>query len=73
MISEVNTDPAFRQKMLDGGFAMLDSDANDVAAFMSAETDEYLQDAREAGLITYSSKSNPGRTRRWRSATFCRR
>ncbi len=51
MISEVNADPAFRQKMLDGGFAMLDINADDMAAFMAAKTDEYLKDAREAGLL----------------------
>lgn len=51
MISEVNADPAFRQKMLDGGFAMLDITADEMAAFMAAKTDEYLKDAREAGLL----------------------
>jgi tripartite-type tricarboxylate transporter receptor subunit TctC len=51
MIAEINSDPAFRQKMLDGGFAMLDVDADGMADFMAARTQEYLNDAREAGLI----------------------
>lgn len=51
MIGEVNADPAFRQQMLDGGFAMLDVGADEMAEFMAARTDEYLKDAREAGLI----------------------
>tara|TARA_B110001450_G_scaffold249973_1_gene268017 strand:- start:3663 stop:4616 length:954 start_codon:yes stop_codon:yes gene_type:complete len=51
MISEINADPAFRQKMLDGGFAMLDVGADGMADFMAARVEEYLKDAREAGLI----------------------
>lgn len=51
MIGEINADPDFRQKMLDGGFAMLDVGADDMAGFMAARIEEYLNDAREAGLI----------------------
>lgn len=51
MIGEINNDPAFRQKMLDGGFALLDVDSAGMADFMKARTEEYLKDAREAGLI----------------------
>ena len=51
IIGEINKDPAFRQKMLDGGFALLDIDAAGMADFMKARTEEYLKDAREAGLI----------------------
>lgn len=51
MIGEINADPAFRQQMLDGGFALLDIDADGMAEFMAARTEEYLNDAREAGLI----------------------
>ena len=51
IIGEINKDPAFRQKMLDGGFALLDIDAAGMADFMNARTEEYLKDAREAGLI----------------------
>lgn len=51
MIGEINADPAFRQQMLDGGFALLDVGIDDMDAFMAARTEEYLKDAREAGLI----------------------
>jgi len=51
MISEINSDEKFRQKMLDGGFAMLDIDADKMEDFMKARTEEYLKDAKEAGLI----------------------
>ncbi|MEN0041506.1 MAG: tripartite tricarboxylate transporter substrate binding protein [Pseudomonadota bacterium] len=51
MIGEINADPEFRQKMLDGGFALLDIDAAGMADFMKARSDEYLKDAKEAGLI----------------------
>ncbi len=51
MIGEINNDPDFRQQMLDGGFAMLDVDADGMAEFMKARVEEYLNDAREAGLI----------------------
>lgn len=51
MISDINKDEAFRQQMLDGGFAMLDIDAEAMEEFMSARIEEYLADAREAGLI----------------------
>lgn len=51
MIAEINADPEFRQKMLDGGFAMLDVGADDMEGFMAAREKDYLNDAREAGLI----------------------
>lgn len=51
MIAEINADPEFQQKMLDGGFAMLDIGSDDMAAFMAARSEEYLTDARAAGLI----------------------
>ncbi len=51
MISEINNDQVFRQKMLDGGFAMLDVGIDDMGEFMAARVEEYLKDAREAGLI----------------------
>lgn len=51
MIGEINTDPAFQKKMLEGGFAMLDVGADEMNDFMAARVEEYLKDAREAGLI----------------------
>ncbi|MBO6814986.1 MAG: tripartite tricarboxylate transporter substrate binding protein [Rhizobiaceae bacterium] len=49
--AEINKDPEFRQKMIDGGFALLDIDAEGMSDFMAERTEEYLKDAREAGLI----------------------
>ena len=51
MIGEINKDPKFRKKMLDGGFAMLDVDAAGMASFMEDRIAEYPKDARAAGLI----------------------
>jgi tripartite-type tricarboxylate transporter receptor subunit TctC len=51
MIADINADPEFQKKMLDGGFAMLDIDAGGMADFMAAKGEEYLKDAREAELI----------------------
>lgn len=51
MIAEINQDPAFRQQMLDGGFAMLDVGVDQMAEFMKIRVEEYLADARAAGLI----------------------
>ena len=51
MIGEINKDPAFQKKMLEGGFAMLDVDAAGMADFMKARSAEYIEDAKEAGLI----------------------
>ncbi|WP_040618080.1 MULTISPECIES: Bug family tripartite tricarboxylate transporter substrate binding protein [Roseovarius] len=51
MIADINADPAFRQQMLDGGFAMLDVGVAEMDDFMKARAEEYLKDAREAGLI----------------------
>lgn len=51
MIGEINSDPAFQKKMLEGGFAMLDVGADEMNDFMAARVEEYLKDAREAGLI----------------------
>ncbi len=51
MIADINKDPAFQKKMLEGGFAMLDVDAAGMADFMKARSAEYIKDAKEAGLI----------------------
>ncbi len=51
MIGEINNDPAFIKKMLDGGFAMLDVDAADMGSFMKARSEEYIKDAKAAGLL----------------------
>ena len=51
MIGKINQNPAFIKKMLDGGFAMLNVDSAGMADFMKARTEEYIKDAKEAGLI----------------------
>jgi len=51
MITDINQDPAFRQQMLDNGFAMLDVGIDEMDDFMAERTEEYLADARAAGLI----------------------
>jgi len=51
MIADINKDPAFKKKMLEGGFAMLDVDVAGMDDFMKARTAEYIKDAKEAGLI----------------------
>ena len=51
MIAEINADPEFQQKMLDSGFAMLDVGVDNMAVFMAERSEEYLSDARAAGLI----------------------
>ncbi len=51
MIAEINADPEFQKQMLDGGFALLDVSSDQMADFMAQKTEEYLNDAREAGLL----------------------
>ena len=51
MIAEINQDPDFIQMMLDGGYAMLDVPASGMKAWMDQKSQEYLDDARAAGLI----------------------
>lgn len=51
MIGEINADPAFQKAMIDGGFALLDVGVDEMDAFMAERTEEYIKDAREAGLI----------------------
>lgn len=51
MIGEINADPAFQKKMLDGGFAMLDVPYGEMEDFMKKVQTGYIETAREAGLI----------------------
>jgi tripartite-type tricarboxylate transporter receptor subunit TctC len=50
-IAEINSDPVFIKKMIEGGFAMLDVAYEDMGDFMSALSKQYIADARAAGLI----------------------
>ncbi|MFK7963518.1 MAG: tripartite tricarboxylate transporter substrate binding protein [Burkholderiaceae bacterium] len=51
MIGDINADPAFQKKMLEGGFAMLDVPYGEMEAFMKDVQMRYINTAREAGLI----------------------
>lgn len=51
-IAAINQDEAFRKKMIDGGFALLDVPYGpEMDAFMAARTEEYIPAARAAGII----------------------
>jgi len=51
MIGEINADPEFQKKMLDGGFALLDVGYGDMDAFMKARMDDYLTATKGAGIL----------------------
>lgn len=52
MIAEINADPEFQQKMIDGGFALADVPyGEEMDAFMAKRAEEYLPAARQAGVI----------------------
>ena len=52
MIGEINADPDFRQRMLDGGFALIDVPyGEEMDAFMAEKTEDYVASAQEAGLL----------------------
>ncbi|MEM6761470.1 MAG: tripartite tricarboxylate transporter substrate binding protein [Pseudomonadota bacterium] len=52
MIAEINADPDFQKRMLDGGFALIDVGyGKDMDAFMAEKTDGYVAAAKSAGLV----------------------
>ncbi|MSU90439.1 tripartite tricarboxylate transporter substrate binding protein [Rhodobacteraceae bacterium 2CG4] len=51
-ISEINADPEFQKKMLDGGFALVNLPYGpELDAFMAEKTEEYLAAAESAGVL----------------------
>ncbi|ATI41574.1 C4-dicarboxylate ABC transporter substrate-binding protein [Pacificitalea manganoxidans] len=51
-IAAINADPEFRQKMLDGGFALVDVPYGpEMDAFMAERAEDYLAAAKAAGVI----------------------
>jgi len=50
-IAKINSDPKFIDKMVAGGFAMLDVNSAGMEEFMKSRMEEYISDAKEAGLI----------------------
>ena len=51
MIGEINADPDFQKKMLDGGFALSDVPYEEMDSWMQKRKDAYLAAAKEAGII----------------------
>lgn len=51
MIGQINADPAFQKKMIDGGFALTDISHDKVDAFMEERRKEYEAAAKAAGII----------------------
>ncbi len=51
MIGKINADPEFQKKMLDGGFAMLDIPYEKNAEFMKARSEEFIEAAKEGGIL----------------------
>ncbi len=50
MFSEINKDPEFRQKMIDGGFELIDVTYDKIPAFMAERGKVYLEVAKRMGL-----------------------
>ena len=51
MVSAINHDPEFRQRMENDGFALLDVSYDGMDEFLQQKTEEYAAVARRAGLI----------------------
>lgn len=51
MFGEINKDPAFRKKMEDAGFALIDVPYGDVRAFMDKQKAQDLEAAKEADIL----------------------
>lgn len=51
MLGEINKDPAFRKKMEDAGFAMVDVPYSDMKSFMDKQKKQDIEAAKEAGII----------------------
>ncbi|WP_026379453.1 tripartite tricarboxylate transporter substrate binding protein [Afifella pfennigii] len=51
MIGEINADPDFQKKMLDGGFALIDVPYGDMQGWIDERRDQYLSAAKEAGIL----------------------
>jgi tripartite-type tricarboxylate transporter receptor subunit TctC len=51
LFGKVNQDPAFRKKMADGGFVIVDVPYDKMGPFLAAKRKEYEDAAREVGMI----------------------
>jgi tripartite-type tricarboxylate transporter receptor subunit TctC len=51
MIGQINADPEFQKKMIDGGFAMVDVPVDQNAEFMKQKSEEFIAAAKEGGIL----------------------
>ena len=51
MIGQINADPEFQKRMLDGGYAMLDVPYEKNAEFMAAQSKASIEAAKDAGIL----------------------
>ncbi|MEJ7668226.1 MAG: tripartite tricarboxylate transporter substrate binding protein [Casimicrobiaceae bacterium] len=51
MMDAINKDPELRKKMVDGGFEVTDISLEKMPAFMKERTQEYLNTAKQMGLV----------------------
>ena len=51
MMDAINKDPELRKKMVDGGFEVTDISLDKMPAFMKERTQEYLNTAKQMGLV----------------------
>ena len=51
MMDAINKDPELRKKMVDGGFEVTDISLEKMPAFMKQRTQEYLNTAKQMGLV----------------------
>ena len=51
MMGELNRDPDTRKRLVDGGYDLVDIGVDEMPDFLAKRSKQYLEDARDAGLI----------------------
>jgi tripartite-type tricarboxylate transporter receptor subunit TctC len=51
MIGQINADPEFQKKMVEGGFALVDVPVEKNAEFMKQKSEEFIAAAKEGGIL----------------------
>jgi hypothetical protein len=51
MMGELNRDPESRKKLVDGGYDLVDVGLDEMPDFLAKRSKQYLEDARNAGLL----------------------
>jgi tripartite-type tricarboxylate transporter receptor subunit TctC len=51
MMGELNKDPDTRKRLIDGGYDLVDVDIDQMPDFLAKRSKQYLEDARNAGMI----------------------